>query len=125
MTSSICGFGLGDGAPGRAFGARVAHRLELALRHVGTHPTMAQLHPFLDLFAERIDHLVAALWGGNARLTGVASAYVASDGVMVTPDQRRRISKAVGQIVGSQDLHDLLGLLHGSSSVHTSEAEAN
>src|SRR5207302_10119674 len=45
--------------------------------------------------------------------------------VVIAADQCRRVPKTVRQIVSSQDVHDLLGLLHGSSSVHTSEAEAN
>src|SRR5438552_13111389 len=87
---------------------------------------MAELNPFFDLFAEPIGELVAALRCVCSEPTSAARAHVASHRVVVAASQFGRVPKTVRQIVSSQDLHDLLGLLHGSSSVtHTSEAEDN
>src|SRR5690242_5748608 len=123
MTSAIGDFGLGDGAARSALRTGVAHRLELPLRHVRPYPTVAELNPFLDRFAKWIEALLALLWCDLGQLTSVTRTHVACDRVVIAADQCRRVPKAVRQIVSSQDLHDLLGLLHGSSSVHISEAE--
>ena len=73
---------------------------------------MADLNPFFDLVPKRIDELLALLRRSERQLACVASPYIMGNRVMVATDQRGRVSKTVRQIVGCQDLHDLLGPLH-------------
>jgi hypothetical protein len=71
----------------------------VVLGDVGADAAMTELHPFLDLFAKWIDQLIATLWGVNGESTRVASAHITSDGVVVTANQCRGISKTVRQTV--------------------------
>jgi hypothetical protein len=72
---------------------------------------VAVVNPAFDVIAKRVDQLIALNRRG-LQLAGVARPYIAGDGVVRAPRQLGCVSKTMRQIVGRQDLHNRLGLLH-------------
>jgi hypothetical protein len=98
---------------GGPLGALVAQRAQLVVGDVGAQLAVAALHPFLQLRKMRVDQLLP---GQRARRkpTGLPGGDIAGDGVMVAAGQLGGVTVASGQVVGFQDLHDLLGRLQRS-----------
>ena len=113
MASPIRNLGFGDRSPDRALRAGIAQaqRFELVLHDVRTDTAVAVVNPAFNVVAEPVDQLTA-LGGRGLQLTRIARPYIASDGVVRAPRQLGCISKTLRQILGRQDLHNRLGLLH-------------
>ena len=100
-----------DRPPGGPLRPRVAHRGQLGLGDVRADAPLRALHPLLQLRQPGVDQLLAA--GPLVRATpGVPQPHVPRHRVVVATDQLRRGAEAAGQVVGLQDLHDLLAVLH-------------
>jgi hypothetical protein len=78
---------------------------------VGAELAARALYPLGQLVPVRADQPVT-LERRRARQPGVAACDEAFDGVMITPRQLGRATIRAGQIVGFQNLHDLLDRLH-------------
>ena len=113
MASPIRNLGFGDRSPDRALRAGIAQaqRFELVLHDVRTDTAVAVVNPAFDVIPKRVDQLTALRRRG-LQFARIARSDIASDGMVRAPRQLGCVSKTLRQIVGRQDLHNRLGLLH-------------
>lgn len=92
------------GSPGGALRAAKAHREQVLVHHVGPDLAARPLHLLLDLGQKGVDRLrPRRRRRGDA--PGLAHRHVPLNGLRVASHQLRGRPRALGQVVGREDLH--------------------
>ena len=108
------GLAPGDRPPGCAVRPPVPHRGDLLMRLIGADLPLAPLDQLLQLRQELIDHPRPARRPGGHRPAPLTRGHIPRDRVVGAARQLGGVPQRPRQVVGLQNVHDLLGRLHSS-----------